>query len=137
MANGAASRGNRTALIVEDELMLALDMADLVRESGFEPLSAVASGEEALRSVATRQPGVVLMDVRLRGEMDGVEAARVISERWAVPVVFISAYADATMVARMQKVLPVAILRKPVDRERLAGVLSAVADAQDTADHRN
>lgn len=81
-------------LIVEDEKILAADLEKKLRALGYCVQGIVASGEEAVRLARERPPTLVLMDVRLSGKMDGVEAARQIWENARLPVIYLTAYSD-------------------------------------------
>ncbi len=74
-------------LVVEDESLLAEDIQERLKNLGYEVAAVVHSGEEALAGVAAAQPDLVLMDIRLKGKMDGIDTARVVRERFNLPVV--------------------------------------------------
>ncbi len=120
---GAAEEAQRTiphVLIVEDELFVAWHIEDLVQSFNHFVCGIAARGEEAVERVADLRPNLVLMDVNLGGELDGVEAARRIRDSHAVPIVFITAYSDARTLARIREAVPgAAILGKPVTTESL------------------
>ncbi len=105
-------------LIVEDEAIVAADLAERLTRQGYEVLASVASGEEALVRAEELQPDLVLMDIHLQGVMDGVEAAREMQTRLMLPVVFLTAYAVGTTLQRAKLVEPYGYILKPVgDRE--------------------
>lgn len=81
-------------LIVEDERILAADLEKKLRGLGYCVDSIAISGEEAVRLAQERLPNLVLMDVRLSGAMNGIEAARQIQENTGVPIVYLTAYSD-------------------------------------------
>ena len=81
-------------LIVEDEKILAADLEKKLRGLGYRVDSIATSGEEAIRLAQERQPSLVLMDVRLSGAMDGVQAARQIQENRRIPIIYLTAYSD-------------------------------------------
>jgi CheY-like chemotaxis protein len=81
-------------LIVEDEKILAADLEKKLHGLGYRVDSIATSGEEAVRLAQERRPSLVLMDVRLSGAMNGVEAARQIQENTPVPIVYLTAYSD-------------------------------------------
>jgi CheY-like chemotaxis protein len=110
----------RRVLIVEDELFVAWHLETLAREFGLDVVGLVPDGEGAVEQSADAKLDLVLMDINLAGEMDGVEAARRICERNSVPVIFITAFADAATLGRIHKATPDAqVLAKPVSAERL------------------
>jgi CheY-like chemotaxis protein len=102
-------------LVVEDEQVVAMDLADTVEhEVHGAAVALAADADEAITLAGELRPDVVLMDVRLRHGMDGIEAARIIRERYAIPVVFCTGYADPSAFARMRKVGNCPVLAKPV-----------------------
>lgn len=113
-------------LIVEDESIVALDIQNQLRRSGYIVPGFVASGEEAVVKTAEFKPDLVLMDVKLRGEMDGIEAARQIRERFGIPSIYLTAFADEATLQRAKETEPLAYLVKPFEeRELLATIRMA------------
>jgi signal transduction histidine kinase/DNA-binding NarL/FixJ family response regulator len=106
---------DRTVLIVEDESIVALDLKQRLQTLGYEVVAVVASGEEAIEQVASTQPDLVLMDIKLKGQMDGVEAAEVIRTRFDLPVIFLTAYADKETLDRAKQTRPYGYLVKPFE----------------------
>jgi DNA-binding response OmpR family regulator len=103
--SSAAARLARV-LIVEDELLLAWHIESLVREQGHEVCGLVPDGGGAVEQAADLEADLVLMDVRLAGHMDGIEAARQIREQRGTPVIFITAHGDETTRARIDTIVP-------------------------------
>jgi PAS domain S-box-containing protein len=102
-------------LVVEDETIVAMDLAATLRRLGYTVAAVVASGEAAVEIAPEVKPDVVLMDVRLQGAMDGIEAARLIHERHDIPIVFLTAHADIDTVERSKSSAPYGYLIKPFD----------------------
>jgi len=104
--------------IVEDESLIALDLQERLKRLKYRVCAVSASGEEAVERVGEMCPDLVLMDIRLKGEMDGIDAARVIQSRHDIPVVFLSAYAEEKTLERARITEPYGYVLKPVqDRE--------------------
>jgi len=101
-------------LIVEDNALVAQGTQAMVNQAGYEVAGCTASGEAAVALAARLQPDLVLMDIRLRGQMDGVEAARRIRAQQAVPVIYVSAYIDELTLRRADATFPSGYLSKPV-----------------------
>ena len=120
------------ALIVEDEIFVAWHIESLVLELQLEVCALVPDGESAIERADDMEPDLVLMDISLSGEIDGVEAARRIRQKKDVPVIFITAYSDAGTVARINREVPGSqVLGKPVSAERLrAAIDGALPDRQ-------
>ena len=93
-------------LIVEDEHLIALGLSRRVIALGYTVVGLAASGEEAIAQAAGLQPDVVLMDIGLRGVMDGIEAAQHIRAWAPIPVIYVSASTDAPTVARAWQTAP-------------------------------
>jgi response regulator of citrate/malate metabolism len=120
----------RRVLIVEDEVMIALDLEDAMSRLGFE-VCTLASSDRKARLLAMRdQPDVALVDVCLEGGREGIETARWLREVCGASIVFVTACNDAATVERMHARVPGApVLAKPVYRDRLAeAVAKASAD---------
>ena len=105
--------------VVEDSPVVALHIRRFLERSGYQVPSVVASGEEAIERVAASTPDLVLMDIQLEGEMDGIEAARMIWERFAVPVVYLTANSDQATFSRAVGGAPFGYLVKPFDERTL------------------
>jgi CheY-like chemotaxis protein len=106
-------------LIVEDEAILAANLEDQVREMGHRVVAVTGSGERAVRLSRREMPDLVLMDIRLEGEMDGLEAAGRIREAQGSAVVFITAYSDEPLLERAKCAEPFGYLVKPVEAREL------------------
>lgn len=101
-------------LVVEDEALIALALKmDLARE-GFSVCGIAARGEEAVALALELHPDLILMDVRLAGEMDGFDAAEAILAVEDIPIIFLSGYLDQATTARMKEISPYGSLSKPV-----------------------
>ena len=119
-------------LVVEDEFLIAFDIKERVEKFGYEVLNIVDSGEEAIEKTGDMRPDLVLMDVTLKGKIDGAEAAREILSRFRIPVIFITAHSDEETLKRLRKISPFGCFTKPLDvwelRERMEKVLSKSFD---------
>lgn len=111
-------------LVVEDEIITARDIENKLTGLGYEVSAIVSSGEEALRVVAQLSPGLVLMDIILEGNMDGIEAARQIKEQFDIPVVYLTAHSDIETLHRAKITEPHGYIVKPVTKRELTVVLS-------------
>jgi len=102
-------------LVVEDEQIVALDLKNRLTRMGYIVPALVTSGEEALNAAADVDPDLVLMDIKLDGQMDGVAAAQQIKEKYDVPVVYLTAYADEPTLQRAKITEPFGYLLKPLE----------------------
>ena len=107
-------------LIVEDEPIIARDLEETLRHLGYDVAGIASSGEEAVRKVEEQRPGLVLMDIVLRGSMDGIETTAWIQARCDIPFVYLSAYSDSEILKRAQKTYPDGYLIKPFTDHELA-----------------
>ena len=119
-----------TVLIVEDEPITALDARESVEALGFEVVGVVKSGADAIAVARRTRPDVVLMDILLEGELDGIEAAQRLNKDASIPVVFVTAYGERQLVERALKTAPYGYLLKPFSREALATAIEVALQRQ-------
>ncbi len=100
-------------LIVEDEAIVAFDLKSGLEKLGYTVLAQVNSAEKALEMIEQDPPDLVLMDIVLKGKIDGIEAADIIHSRWGIPVVFCTSYADQKRLDRAKLVNPFGYILKP------------------------
>jgi len=106
-------------LIVEDEQIFARDLRRQLEGLNYDVISICITGEEAIDRTHLSRPDLVLMDIRLKGEMDGVEAARRIQEQYEIPVIFLTAYSDDHTLQRAKISQPFGYLLKPFNANEL------------------
>src|SRR6266702_6434821 len=102
-------------LIVEDEAIVAADLAGMLGRLGYEISGTTPRGEEAINLARERQPDLVLMDIRLAGAIDGVEAAEIIHREFDLPVIFLTAHSDHATLERAKLSEPFGYLLKPFE----------------------
>ncbi|MBL0686360.1 MAG: response regulator [Sulfurospirillum sp.] len=118
-------------MIVEDNTTVSEDCRDCLENLGYGVTSIVASGEESIERAEKERPDAVLMDIHLRDEMDGIEAAEQLYSRFKIPVVFLSAYSDIELLERAKQVGSFGYLLKPFnERELYAMIETAVYKAR-------
>jgi signal transduction histidine kinase len=100
-------------LVVEDERIVARDLAGALTEMGYEVPATVGTGEGAIEQVRDLRPDVVLMDIRLPGTIDGIQAASTVREQHDIPVIFLTAHSDDETLRRAMRTEPVGYLVKP------------------------
>ncbi len=106
-------------LVVEDEAIVAQDVRRQLESMGYRVPAVLARGEDAIRAAGEIRPELVLMDIRLEGDVDGVEAAGEIRRRFRIPVVYMTAFTDEQTLDRAKPTEPLGYLVKPVDRQNL------------------
>jgi DNA-binding response OmpR family regulator len=119
-----------TVLIVEDELIVAESLsADLMRK-GYAIAGIVSSGAEAVNMALLTQPDVILMDIMLKGSLDGIETSKVIQKHRFVPIIFITAFSDrATLDRAMQSQEPLHYLVKPIRLKDLTQRIETILES--------
>ena len=110
---------NARVLVVEDEAIIARAIQSELRNLGYAVPETASSGEEALRKAEANHPDVVLMDIVLQGELDGIETARRLRSRFDVPVVYLSAFQDPATLDRAKATEPYGYLLKPYEEKEL------------------
>jgi CheY-like chemotaxis protein len=113
-------------LIVEDEHLVALALAHRLRQLGYAIAGLATSGTEAIMQALAHHPDLVLMDLRLPGAVDGLEAAQFLRTHLNMPVLVVTGATDATTLARARQVSPMGVLAKPVADHALQSALEAV-----------
>jgi len=106
-------------LIVEDEQITAEDLRDIVTELGYDVVDVVANGSDAIARAETEHPDLALMDIRIKGNMDGTQTARVLRERFNVPVIYLTAHADRETLERAKHAEPLGYVCKPFQQGEL------------------
>src|SRR5262245_897767 len=106
-------------LIAEDELLIAEELRERLERMGFTVAGVADSGESAIARAEETLPDLVLMDIQLKGEVDGIAAAASIRERLHIPTVYLTALSDDVTVERTKHTHPVGYLLKPVAEREL------------------
>ncbi|MEH1889408.1 MAG: EAL domain-containing protein [Nostoc sp.] len=106
-------------LVVEDEIIVAMDIQNRLRKFGYTVLGLADSGEEAIKKAADNSLDLVLMDIHLKGNMDGVEAAQIIHNIFNVPVIYLTANADESTLKRAKVTEPFGYILKPFKEKEL------------------
>jgi CheY-like chemotaxis protein len=117
-------------LIVEDERLIAIDLQRRLTRLGYTVVALAASGAEAIQQALVLHPDLVLMDIRLQGNMDGVEAAQHIHASAAIPVVFMTAYVDKATQQRVKATSSWGCLYKPFTPHQMQSALAHVLSRQ-------
>ena len=117
-----------TIVIVEDERIVAEDLAKTLERRGYRIAAIASSGEVAIEKVSEHQPDAVLMDIALSGEMDGIEAAERIREQLDIPTVYLTAYMDEERLTRARRTGPCFCCIKPFDEAKLFSTMDKALD---------
>ena len=106
-------------LIVEDEAIIAMEIENQLQSLGYEVTSIVDTGEKAIKKAEADKPDLMLMDIRIKGEMDGIDTAEVIRNKFGIPVIFSTAYLDQERIERAKITMPFGYVLKPIQERDL------------------
>ncbi len=120
-------------MLVEDEVIVAWDIAETVKRLGYTIVGTADTAEQAIALAETASPDLILMDIRLNGSLDGIEAARIIRERTGLGVIYLTAHADLATMERAAATEPLGYVFKPFSQD---GLQSALARASEHAGDR-
>lgn len=103
-----------TILLVEDEMLIAAELRCALESEGFMVSGTPSSAAEAIESCIARRPDIAVVDIRLKGNIDGIDTASALRNQFSIPIIFLTAHADHEDLARAEKVEPVGFVMKPV-----------------------
>jgi CheY-like chemotaxis protein len=112
-------------LIVEDEFLIAQELQKRLESLGYQVIAAVDNGKEAMRLAGENPPHVALMDIRLRGEMNGIETAAALQREFGIPSIYLTAYAEDPMLEQAAATDHSGYLIKPYRDKELQAALKA------------
>lgn len=110
-------------LIVEDEAITAMDVKNRLENLDFEIVGIASRGQEAIQKTEEFKPDLVLMDIILKGDMDGIEAATEIQEHFDIPVIYLTAFSDEKTLDRVKLTKPYGFITKPINQYGLEGTI--------------
>lgn len=109
-------------MVVEDERLILMMLSRLITDLGHTVVAGLSSAEAALEFLEKQSVDFVLLDIRLEGSLDGIDAGTVIHDKWRIPFAYATAYTDKGTQDRAKATEPVAVLCKPLRREDLKGL---------------
>lgn len=109
----------KTILIVEDEAVTAMELEETLSRRGYSVVGVATTGADAIRIAKEKWPDVILMDIHIKGSMDGIEAADQINLFYEIPVIFLTAYSDDLTIARAIRTRSYSFLLKPFNEKEL------------------
>lgn len=112
------------ALIIEDEILIAEELRERLSRLGFSVIGAVDSADEGVAIATKERPDLVLMDIRLKGKKDGIDAASEIRKQVDLTIVYLSAYSDRLTVERVKKTEHDGFILKPFHRHELQSTIA-------------
>ena len=127
MMTNPTNLSEKRILIVEDEGLVAMTLEETLRRIGYSVVGIAMTGEEAIAMTGEKYPQVILMDIHLQGELDGIEAAKKIKGLYGTPIIFLTAYSDDETIRRVVLAEAHSYLVKPINtRELFASIESAL-----------
>lgn len=129
MSGSGQNSPGLSVLVVEDERIISMALSSMLRGLGHQVAGCVASGEAALEALERLKPDLVLLDIHLEGDLDGIATALAIRERKGPPVAFTSAYTDAATRQRALALEPLAFLAKPLAPHDIKALVAALPAA--------
>ncbi len=121
-SNRSDSNGKRL-LVVEDERITVLHIRNILECAGYTIIDTASSGEEALDIITRNKPDIILMDIMLDGEMDGIDTVGHIAEDYSIPIIYLTANTDIYVKERAMKTHPFGYLPKPIERDAMVNLI--------------
>lgn len=119
-------------LVVEDERIIACDIKHCLENSGYIVPAIIAHGEKAISQIEEFQPDLVLMDMMLKGEMNGIETAEIIINTFNIPVVFLTAHSDESTIKKAKATQPFGYVLKPFEETQLITTIEIALNKHQT-----
>lgn len=119
-------RDKTRIMIVEDEEIVAFDLRKTLEKLGYSVTSQASNGIDAIEKAEIDKPNIIIMDVRLKNELDGIDAAQIISLKNRIPIVYLTSYNDAEIRKRAKSTPAFAFLLKPFDEDSLKATIDKV-----------
>ena len=116
-------------LVIEDDSIMGMEMKEVLEGFGYEVSDIVSSGEAAIKAVKLYRPDLVLMDIRLKGDMSGIEAARKMRAFTAAPITFLTGYRNDGTIREVKDIPGTYLLTKPIDFDKLDNTLKEALNA--------
>lgn len=110
-------------LLVEDQRIVGRDIKTKLENAGYSVIDFVDSGRKTIESVEANMPDLILMDINLKGEMDGIETVKKIHEEHDVQVVFLTAYSELKIIERIKETEAAGYILKPLDKDDLCAII--------------
>jgi CheY-like chemotaxis protein len=117
--------GDAKIMVVEDEGIVSIDIRNILTKLGYSIACVAFSGEEAVDKIKNKcQPDLILMDIGLKGNLDGIDAAKQIKPLCSAPVIFLTGFADDHTLSRAKEAGPAGYLVKPINEDELLEILA-------------
>ena len=113
-------------VIVEDEVIITIQLEERLKKMGYQVVGRARSGQEAMETARSLNPDLILMDIIMPGNMDGIEAAEKIKRELDIPVIFLTSYADDTLINRAKKAEPFGYILKPYQEYEIKAAIELI-----------
>lgn len=120
----------KRVLLVDDEPSVSSSLCDLLELWGYEVCDSVTTGEDAVLTTEAEKPDLVLMDIQLKGAMNGIESAREIKKHNNPPIIFMTGYANEQLKREAEVIRPAAYLTKPFELDELKAAIDSACQSQ-------
>ncbi|MGE5307468.1 MAG: response regulator [Deltaproteobacteria bacterium] len=117
----------KKALIVEDDVLMGMELKDFIEGFDFQVSRVIETGEDAVQYARENKPDLILMDIRLKGKMDGIEASRQIRSSLSVPIIFLTGYKDASTAQQIASIPNTYLFTKPYNPGTLGSAIEDIA----------
>jgi len=116
-------KNKNTIIVVDDEVIIAIGLEERLTAMGYDVIGVVHSGEEAVEKAMSLRPDLILMDIMLPGNLDGISAAKIVKARWDIPVVFLSAFSEDKIIEKAKQAEPYGFIIKPFQVRELKAAI--------------
>jgi len=116
----------KKVLIIEDEMIHGLFLKASIQSSGYSVLDIISRGEDAVKAALTHKPGLIITDILLKDDMSGVDVIEEIQKHESIPVIYITALADNSLIHRAEMTKPAAIINKPYEINSLISIIDRI-----------
>ena len=106
-------------LVVEDDMIIQMFLSRIITNLGFDVIGEARTWQQVMQIIQEDQPDLILMDIGIAGEKDGVETAELIKKDYDIPIIFITGNSDESTIERAKKINPLDFIFKPIGEERL------------------
>ena len=117
------NNGNPTILVAEDEFIVAYDLQLRLKSMEYNVPLVVSSGEEILEKISQIKPDIILLDIMLKGQLDGIETAQIIKDKYSYPIIYLTASADERTLNRAKTTDSYGYILKPFDEKKLKSII--------------
>ena len=116
----------RKVLLVEDEYIIAMSISEMLSDMSLVVTGIAASGAEAISMIEVDRPDFIISDITIEGEIDGIDLAGIVHEKYRIPIIFLTGHMDERTIGRILQVPHHCVLNKPIDEQMLGETLNSI-----------